>query len=99
MVVFLFYAGLSFMIKLFPDTLIEYLKSKIPYSDQVDFDKINEYNLNLFIVTCIGAICCLLAFICCIIYCSILKKKNKKKESGDVLANIDYSNSSILPDK
>ena len=96
MVVFLFYAGLSFMIKMFPDTLIEYLKSKIPYSDQVDFNKINEYNLNLFIVTCIGAVCCLFAFIFCVIYCSILKKKNKKEESDDVLANIDYS---ILPDK
>lgn len=98
-VIFLFYAGISFMIIIFPDKLIEYLQTKVPDSDNYDFNKIKDYKLNLFIITCIGAVCSLLAFISCIIYCKKIDKnnernKNGKNEGDDILANIDYT---ILP--
>ncbi len=98
-VIFLFYAGISFMIYIFPDILIEYLKSKVPDSENYNFDKINEYKLNILILTCIGAFCSLLSFISCIIYCKKIDKNNEKNKNGkndgdDILANIDYT---ILP--
>ncbi len=97
MVFFLFYGVLLFMIKFFPNILIDFLKRKLPYTNNVDFNIINEYNFYLFVITCIGTACCFLADICSIIYCCILKIKRKKRNATKELFN-DYSNHSILPE-
>ena len=54
--ILLLYGFLSIMIKIFPDELIEYLKSKVNDIKGEDIKKINRHNLNLFIITVNGII-------------------------------------------
>ncbi len=102
MVIFLFYAGLSLMLKVFTQTLIDYIKNKVTDFNDDDIDKIKKYNTNLFIITCIGAACALFAFIAGILYKNRKKNKNKKEDINidevkehDILHGIDYTDADI----
>ena len=95
-IIFLFYAGLSVMLKLFPDLLIKHIKSKITDHDEID--NIKTYNMLLFIISCVGASFCFLAFLSGICYYCKSKTKNKKDDipiddmkQNDLLFQIDYS--------
>ena len=77
-IILLLYGFLSFMIKVFPDELIDYLKKKVNDIKDEDIDKIKNHNINLFIITLNGTIFSLFAFISGIIYYKKLKKKNTK---------------------
>lgn len=76
--ILLLYGFLSVMIKVFPDELIKYLKSKVKDIKGEDIEKINRYNLNLFIITLNGSIFSLFTLISGIIYYRKLKQKNTK---------------------
>ena len=99
-IIFLFYSGLFLMLKVFTQTLIDYIKTKITNFKEEELKKIKQYNTNLFIITCIGAFCTLLAFIGGIFYYKKLKGRNKEinleKELGedDVSKGNDYG---VLP--
>ena len=91
-IIFLFYAGLSVMIKLKPDLLIENIKSKITNSNEIEM--INTYNTILFIITCVGASFCILAFLFGNCYYCKSKTKTKEITVEDIpndLHGIDYS--------
>ena len=97
-IILLFYAGLSVMIKLFTDLLIEQIKTKITDHDEID--KIKTYNTLLFIISCVAASCCFLAFLSG--NCYYCKSKKKKKDDisidemkqNDVLFRIDCPDNS-----
>ena len=76
--ILLLYGFLSLMIKAFPNELIEYLKRKVNDIKGEDIEKINTYNINLFIITLNGTLFSLFAFISGIIYYKRLKKNNTK---------------------
>ena len=98
-IIFLFYAGLSVLVKLYPEQLIENLQKRVDEVEDEEFNKINEYNTYIFIGTCIGAGCTLLSIITGIIYYKKLKNNNNDTEyidsadgnKKDVLHGIDYS--------
>ena len=99
-IIFLFYSGLSLMLKVFTQALIDYIKTKISNFKEGEINKIKKYNTNLFIITCIGAFCALLAFIGGILYYKKLKGRNEEinleEEQGedDVSKGNDYG---VLP--
>ena len=78
LIILLLYGFISVMIKIFPDELRDYLKSKVNDIKDEDIDKINSHNNNLFIITLNGTIFSLFAFISGIFYYKKLKKKNLK---------------------
>ena len=83
------------MLKAFPELLSDNIKNRI---NGIDIEQnIKDYNTLLFIITTIGAACCLLAFISGICYYFKLKNKYKeiKKEdiqNVDCLQGLDYTN-------
>ena len=95
MIIFLFFGVASGLFIAFKESLINYLKNKVNVND-FDFDNINKYNLNLFIVSLIAAFIGLLTFITGVIYCKKLKKskyykRKQKEEEEDILKGLDYS--------
>ena len=95
MIIFLFFGVASGLFIAFEESLINYLKNKVNVND-FDFDNINKYNLNLFIVSLIAAFIGLLTFITGVIYCKKLKKskyykRKQKEEEEDILKGLDYS--------
>ena len=99
MIIFLFYAVLSLFLKVFPDILIKYLQEKVKDFEKEEIeDKIKKYNMNLFIIACIGGGCALLAFITGLTLLCNDKKVRKQKEVNidevkdqDLLQGIDYN--------
>ena len=107
-IIFLFYAGLSVLVKLYPEKLIDNLQKKVDDIDDQEFEKINEYNTYIFIGTCSGAGCTLLTLITGIIYYKKLHNNNSNEEEyteategnkKDVLHGIDYSINNQEEDK
>ena len=91
----LFYAGLSLMLYLYPDLLIEFIKKKITENKEID-NIPKAYKTILFIITCVGASCCFLTFLTGSCLCCNSKNKNKDIliddiHEGDCLHGIDYS--------
>ena len=102
LIIFLFYAGLAILVKLYPDRLIKELKKRVDEIDQKDFDKIDDYNTYIFIGACSSAGITLLTFITAIIYYNQMKDNDNneevynnmdtpKEEEKDVLEGIDHS--------
>ena len=93
-IIFLFYAGLSVLVKLYPDKLIEELKKNVKVIDEKEFEKIKEYNTYIFIGTCAAAGCTLLTLITGIIYYK--KQKDNKEEEEPNLNTIEGNKEDVL---
>ena len=103
-IIFLFYAGLAALVKLYPDKLINNLKDRV---DEIDFeDTINDYKTYIFIGACSGAGCTLLSLITGIIYYRKLKNEDDNNGQDYELSDgkkrdalVDYSINNQEEDK
>ena len=103
-IIFLSFTGLSIILKLFTQKLIDFIKPKVNDFKEAEINKIKQKNINLFIfiITCVVAACSLFAFISGVVYRCGHKKRNKKDDNledqakaADPILGIDYEDNNI----